>query len=88
MEATRTHPQLQLGVSPRGGLAVCRTAKAQAFLSGRDYVTPDDVWAVFRDVCAHRVLLSQKARMHEIPAEKVLTEILEQTKAPDRITIR
>ena len=88
LEETRKHPQLQLGVSPRGGLAVCRTAKAHAFLSGRDYVTPDDVSAVFRDVCAHRVLLSQKARMHEIPAEKVLTDILEQTKAPDRITIR
>ena len=88
LEASRKHPQLQLGVSPRGGLAVCRTAKAHAFLSGRDYVTPDDVSAVFRDVCAHRVLLSQKARMHEIPAEKVLTDILEQTKAPDRITIR
>ena len=88
LEATRKHPQLQLGVSPRGGLAVCRTAKAHAFLSGRDYVTPEDVSAVFRDVCAHRVLLSQKARMHEIPAEKVLTDILEQTKAPDRITIR
>ena len=84
MEATRSHPLLTLGVSPRGGLALCRTAKAHAFLWGRDYVTPDDVADVLCDVCAHRVVLSQKARLHEYAAERLLTEILEQTEKPGK----
>ncbi len=45
---TRTHPMVELGVSPRGALALCRMAKAHAFLAGRDFVVPEDVAAVFR----------------------------------------
>ena len=81
-DATRNHPQIMLGVSPRGALAVCRTAKANAFLEGRDFVIPDDVDAVFGDVCAHRIVLTQKARMHEQTAARILTEILEKTEKP------
>ena len=74
---------MRLGVSPRGALAMCRAAKATAFLEGRDYVTPDDVAAVFPDVCAHRLMLDAKARLHEISAEQILGEILDQTARPD-----
>ena len=53
--ASREHPLLQLGISPRGALGISRMAKACAYLKGRDYVIPEDVQSVFADVCAHRV---------------------------------
>ena len=81
-EATRTHPMVELGVSPRGALALCRMSKAHAFLSGRDYVVPEDVAAVFPDVCAHRLILSAKARMMEEKAENILAEILKSVDMP------
>ena len=81
-EATRTHPMVELGVSPRGALALCRMAKAHAFLVGRDFVVPEDVAAVFPDVCAHRLILSAKARMMEEKAETILSEILRSVDMP------
>ena len=81
-EATRTHSMVELGVSPRGALALCRMAKAHAFLSGRDFVVPEDVAAVFPDVCAHRLILSAKARMMEEKAENILSEILKSVDMP------
>jgi MoxR-like ATPase len=60
--ASRRHPMLTLGVSPRGALSLSRMARACAYIRGRDYVIVEDVQAVFHDVCAHRVLLSQTAR--------------------------
>lgn len=83
LEGTRSHPYVQLGISPRGGLALCRTAKAWAFLQGRDYVIPADVAAVLEDVCAHRLVLSAKARLHEIGPEQVLQSVLEAVPRPD-----
>jgi MoxR-like ATPase len=56
IEATRTDDQLHLGVSPRGGLALTTACQANAVLSGRDYVTPDDVKQLFLPVCSHRVI--------------------------------
>ena len=53
-DATRHHPAVQLGVSPRGTLAVVSMAKAYAFLLGRDYVVPEDVQGILSDTCAHR----------------------------------
>lgn len=81
-EATRTHPMVELGVSPRGALALCRMAKAHAFLAGRDFVVPEDVASVFPDVCAHRLILSAKARMMEEKAENILAEILKSVNMP------
>ena len=82
-EATRKQPMVRLGISPRGALAMCRAAKATAFLEGRDYVVPADVAAVFPDVCAHRLMLDSKARLHEISAEQILAQILTEVKCPD-----
>lgn len=73
---------VELGVSPRGALALCRMAKAHAFLAGRDFVVPEDVAAVFPDVCAHRLILSAKARMMEEKAENILSEILKSVDMP------
>ena len=59
-----------------------RAAKACAFLNGRDYVVPADVEAMFGDVCAHRLVLTSKAQLHEKTAESVLAELLTQVEKP------
>lgn len=84
-EATRTHPLVLLGVSPRGALAVCRMAKSRAFMHGRDYVLPEDVQNVFIDVCAHRLFLAPKAKISDTAAADVLTGLLDQVRRPDHI---
>lgn len=81
-QATRQQETVQLGVSPRGALAVCRMAKAYAFLKGRDYVVPEDVAAVFPDVCTHRLMLNSKARMMETDARQVIDEIIKSVPMP------
>ncbi len=83
VELTRSNPYVTLGVSPRGALAVMRAAKANAYLEGRDYVTPEDVCAVFADVCAHRLVLNSKARLHEYSAAQIIATLLESVKRPD-----
>ena len=83
IEQTRTHKLIQLGISPRGALAICRTAKACALLHGRDYVVPDDVQEIFLCVGVHRIVLSPKARLHEQTAENLLKEIMDRVKRPD-----
>lgn len=81
-QATREHPLVQLGISPRGALAVCRMAKAYAYLQGRDFVIPEDVETIFGDVCAHRLVLGTKARMMEEKPETVIEAILQSVKMP------
>lgn len=81
-QATRTHELVQLGISPRGALAVCRMAKAYAYLHGRDFVIPEDVAAIFPDVCCHRLVLSTKARMMEERQETIVRSILESVNMP------
>lgn len=81
--ASRIHPLLALGVSPRGALGVSRMARACAWLNGRDFVIPEDVQSVFSDVCAHRVILNQKARQERAAAADVMAELLETVKLPN-----
>lgn len=73
---TRQHPMLELGVSPRGTIALTRMLKASAYLAGRNYVVPADVEKVFLPVNTHRVQLNSKARANHVTAEGVLEEIL------------
>lgn len=80
--ATREHPLIQLGVSPRGTLAINNMSKARAFLRERDYVVPEDVSSVFRDVVSHRLLLSPKARVNRVTVEDLIKEILNKVPAP------
>ena len=82
LEATRCHESLQLGLSPRAGLALCRAAKARAFLHARDYVLPEDVAEAAPDVCAHRLVLAPRARLHDETARSVLAGILERVPQP------
>lgn len=81
-EATRNHPMITLGLSPRGTLALCRMTKAAAFMEERDYVIPEDVKRVFTDVTAHRMILDSRARYQEQSAKDILEEILKDTSAP------
>lgn len=81
-DASRAHPYVVLGISPRGALAICRAAKANAYLEDRDYVTPEDVAAIFTDVCAHRFVLSSKAKLHEHTAEMITDHLLQTVAKP------
>ena len=81
-EATRSHPLITLGLSPRGTLALCRMAKAAAFMEERDYVIPQDIQKVFTDVAAHRMLVDSRARYQETTAKTILEEILKETPQP------
>jgi MoxR-like ATPase len=81
--ATRESPDLRLGVSPRGALALTQSAQAAAMVSGRDFVTPDDVKMMFMPVCAHRVL--SKSYQHNGDghgADAALRKVLDEAAAP------
>ncbi len=75
-EATRRHPQVRLGCSPRGSLMLFRSAQARALLSGRSFVTPEDVKAQAVAVLAHRLGLETKARYTGVSKEDLVREIL------------
>ncbi len=79
---TRKHPDVYLGASPRGALALFRTAQVRAILRGRDYVLPDDVKALVQPCLAHRLILNPSARMREISSEQILTEIVNRVPVP------
>ena len=83
VDLTRSNAYVTLGVSPRGALAVTRAAKANAYLEGRDYVIPDDVCAVFPDVCVHRLILNSKARLQDYTAALILQNVLTSVQKPD-----
>jgi MoxR-like ATPase len=82
VDASRNNNMIELGISPRGSIAISHMAKACAIMNGRDYVTEEDVREVFCDVCAHRILLTQKARAQGISARDVLNQLMGGTKTP------
>lgn len=79
-EATRVHPLVELGISPRGVSALVKMARAGAVLRERNYVVPEDVQSVFFDVCAHRLILRPQAQVDGITVRDILAEILQQIK--------
>lgn len=80
--ATRSHPQVRLGLSPRGTVALSSMSKAAALLRGREYVIPEDVKFVLNDVVEHRILLSPKAKAAGVTVRDVLNDISARTPAP------
>ncbi len=80
--ATRESPSLALGVSPRGATALLSTARAWAWLTGRDYVTPDDVKALALPTLRHRVQLRPEAEMEGVTADSVINAILSHVPVP------
>jgi MoxR-like ATPase len=79
---TRQSPDVYLGASPRGSLALFRTGQAVAALAGRDFVLPDDIKSLAVPVLAHRVIVGPAARLRELSAEKIVQEILENLPVP------
>ena len=82
--ASREHPMLEVGVSPRGALCLCRMAKARAYLLWRDYVVGEDVQDVWQDVCAHRVAATPKARLSGVTGADILRDVLSSVESPDQ----
>ena len=80
--ATRTHPDLRLGVSTRGTLTMLRVARAFAATDDRDYVTPDDVKAVAAPVVTHRMALTAEAELRGVRVEGVLADIIDDIPVP------
>ncbi|UJA08595.1 MoxR family ATPase [Streptomyces collinus] len=80
--ATRESPSLTLGVSPRGATALLATSRAWAWLTGRDYVTPDDVKALALPTLRHRVQLRPEAEMEGVTADSVINAILAHVPVP------
>ena len=85
--ASREHPNVEVGVSPRGALLLCRMAKARAYLLGRTFAVSEDVQAVFEPVCAHRLIVSAKARLAGVSAGDVVRELLADVPNPDRAAL-
>ena len=81
-EATREISLVDLGISPRGIIALTRMSRAHAVLADRSYVTPEDVQDVFLDVCAHRLVLKPQARVEGISEKEILRKILADVKPP------
>ncbi|MGN6474336.1 MAG: AAA family ATPase [Mycobacteriales bacterium] len=80
--ATRNSPSLSLGASPRGATALLRTSKAWAWLSGRDYITPDDVKMLARPTLRHRMSIRPEAELEGVNADGVLDGVLATVPAP------
>lgn len=78
--ATRAHRNVELGVSPRGVLALIKMAKACAILHDRNYVVPSDIQYLFLDVCSHRLVLKSQARIEGVSGKDILKEIMTEIK--------
>jgi len=79
---TRKHPDVYLGASPRGSLALYKTGQARAAILGRDYVIPDDIKALAIETLAHRLIISPSARIKNVDPRAVVQEILDSTPVP------
>lgn len=81
-EATRRHPQIQLGASPRASLMLLRASRAYAAAEGRDFVVPDDIKALAPSVLSHRIILTPDATMSGRGVGKTISEVLEEVEVP------
>ena len=81
-EATRSHPDVALGASPRASLGMFRISRAYALLQNRDYVIPDDVQSLAHGVMGHRIILSPAARMRRLQPREVIDRLLETVPIP------
>lgn len=79
---TREHAEVYLGASPRGSLALFRTAQAKAAMDGREYILPDDIKALAVSTLAHRVILGPGARLRDLNAQQIVEEVLHNVPVP------
>jgi MoxR-like ATPase len=85
---TRKHPDVYLGASPRGSLALHHTAQARAALHGRDYVIPDDIKTLAEAALAHRIIIGPAARIKDVSARSVIQDILATVPVPGGSMLR
>ena len=81
-EETRGHPDLSLGSSPRGSLALFRGGQAMALIRGRDFALPDDIKELAVPVLSHRIIVSASARMRGIHAKDIIRDLVDQVAVP------
>jgi len=82
VDRTRSHPSVELGASPRGSLALMRCGQALAAISGRGYVTPEDIKSVAHAVLGHRVIVKPEQRLRGIGAEQIVGDVLRAVDVP------
>jgi MoxR-like ATPase len=82
VRATRTHESIALGASPRGSLALYRAAQAYAAIRGREYVTPEDIKALWAPILTHRVILSSESRLRGRNVESILRDVVAEIPVP------
>ncbi|MBC2121291.1 AAA family ATPase [Listeria marthii] len=82
VDASRKHPSVSLGISPRGSLAFMQAAQAFALIEGRDYVIPDDIQYLAPYIFTHRLILNSEAYYNEETAESIIASILKNTSVP------
>ena len=82
VRATRNHSAVELGVSPRGTLALYRAAQAYAAISGRNYTIPDDVKHMAPSVLSHRMIATSQARLHGRVMEQIVEDVLHTVPVP------
>ena len=87
VHATREHPDVYLGASPRGSLNLYRSGQAYAALAGRDYVIPDDVKQLAVAVLAHRLIVKSQASLREVDPEQIVREILASVPVADAAAV-
>ena len=82
VRSTREHPQVEVGSSPRGSLALLKASRALALVEGRDFVTPDDIKTLAVDALAHRLILKVEDVMRQVDERKIIEKILEDVEVP------
>jgi MoxR-like ATPase len=82
VQATRTHGQIQVGASPRGGLALTQLARAQALLRGRDFVIPDDIKRIAVPALAHRITLRPELWVRQVKSDDIVADLLKGVSTP------
>ena len=85
---TRENQFVEVGSSPRGGLSLTKISKAIAVINGRDFVTPDDIKFVTRDVLAHRIILKMEYELEQTDPDQIISEIIEKIEPPIDVTRR
>lgn len=85
VRATRRHELVEIGSSPRGGLALLKISRALAVMNGRDYVIPDDVKKIAVDVLSHRIILKVEYAVEGVRTEEVVLDVLKEVEVPKRL---
>ncbi len=88
VRATREHEMVEIGSSPRGGLALLKLSRALACMDGRDFVIPDDIKRIAKEALAHRIILDVEYAIEGVRAEKVVEDVLKEVEVPKKVEVK